>query len=39
MDEKKIKLCQMCFEDSDLTEDDVEIISVDECTELQDFSS
>jgi len=31
---KKIKLCQMCFEDSDLKKEDVEIIDEVECVEL-----
>ena len=37
MEEKnKIKVCQMCFEDSDLKKDEVEIISEDECIENHD---
>lgn len=31
---EKIKLCQACFEDSDLSKDDVEIVSEFECVEL-----
>lgn len=31
---KKIKICQECFNDSDLKEEDVEIISEVECVEL-----
>lgn len=33
----KIKVCQMCFEDSDLKQDEVEIISEDECILRQDY--
>ncbi len=35
--EEKIKICQMCFEDSDLKEDEVEIISEDECILRQNY--
>lgn len=32
----KIKICRMCFEDSDLKEKEVKIISEDECIEIHD---
>jgi hypothetical protein len=32
----KLKICQLCLEDSDLKSEDVEIISETECIELRE---
>jgi len=33
---KKIRICELCFRDSDLKREDVEIISESECVEQED---
>jgi len=35
----KIKLCQLCFDDSDLDIKEVEIVSEFECVELDEYDS
>ena len=32
----KIKVCHLCFQDSDLKREEVELISEDECIEIND---